>query len=607
MTASSSSSSKQPPITLSSGGSLPGLVRLPNIACRHGDSSPRPLSFPHSPITPHHPHYRCPYLPYPTMKAAVLSVVSLVSLASLAAATPLAALAPIHTPNNVFEADGQFSAQSQDSHLIKDRYIVVLKEEAPALPFHLRHLSDFLAGQNHQKRSLGGFLEGVAHHFDIGDLKGYAGTFSPHTLDWIRRNPAVSFVERDSVVKAMDLEKGAPWGLARLSHRERLGIGNFGKYEYMHKGGSGVDVYVIDTGINTQHIEFEGRAKWGKTMPLNDVDEDGNGHGSHVAGTIASATYGVAKDANLIAVKVLGSGGSGSMSDVVGGVAWATAQAASKMQTETARNGTHKGSVANMSLGGGKSAALDLAVNNAVKKGLNFAVAAGNDNRDACSYSPAGAEQAITVGASTVGDERAYFSNFGKCVDIFAPGLNILSTWNSGNTSTNKISGTSMAAPHIAGLTAYYLSLYPLGGFSPSEEDYKMAGVPLPAESAQSEDSDRSLFSKGRQVIFGGLFGQQKQPSALKVLDPRVLKQTMLRLSTKNILSQIPADGTPNYLAFNNYTSPSSKAEDEAVVEEMFHALPIFEESEAVVEDAFEQLEEMIERVIADDLKWLTE
>ena len=190
-----------------------------------------------------------------------------------------------------------------------------------------------------------------------------------------------------------------------------------------------------------------------------------------------------------------------------------------------------------MSLGGGKSAALDLAVNNAVKKGLNFAVAAGNDNRDACSYSPAGAEQAITVGASTVGDERAYFSNFGKCVDIFAPGLNILSTWNSGNTSTNKISGTSMAAPHIAGLTAYYLSLYPLGGFSPSEEDYKMAGVPLPAESAQSEDSDRSLFSKGRQVIFGGLFGQQKQPSALKVLDPRVLKQTMLRLSTKNILS----------------------------------------------------------------------
>lgn len=216
---------------------------------------------------------------------------------------------------------------------------------------------------------------------------------------------------------------------------------------YDKDGGEGVDVYVVDTGINILHEEFEGRAAWGKTIPLNDVDEDGNGHGTHCAGTIASRAYGVAKAANVIAVKVLGSNGSGSMSDVVGGVSWASEQASAKAaaaQAEYAATGKtkHKGSVANMSLGGGKSRALDDAVNKAVGKGLHFAVAAGmlnthnfgkfkfskvlfpgNDNRDACDYSPAAAEKAVTVGASTLSDERAYFSNHGSCVDIFAPGM----------------------------------------------------------------------------------------------------------------------------------------------------------------------------------------
>lgn len=148
------------------------------------------------------------------------------------------------------------------------------------------------------------------------------------------------------------------------------------------QGGEGVDVYVVDTGINVDHVEFEGRASWGKTIPQNDVDEDGNGHGSHCAGTIASRKYGVAKQANVIAVKVLGSNGSGSMSDVVGGVVWAANQAKAKADAaaaEVAKTGTtkHKGSVANMSLGGSKSQALDTAVDKAVKSGLHFAVAAG--------------------------------------------------------------------------------------------------------------------------------------------------------------------------------------------------------------------------------------
>jgi cerevisin len=171
-------------------------------------------------------------------------------------------------------------------------------------------------------------------------------------------------------------------GLARISHRARLTLSTFTKYIHDPEGGKGVDVYVIDTGINIIHEEFEDRASWGKTVPLNDVDEDGNGHGTHCAGTIASRKYGVAKAAHVIAVKVLGSNGSGSMSDVVSGVLWAAVEAKQKAVAalaEYAATGKtrHKGSVANMSLGGGKSQALDDAVNRAVDAGLHFAVAAG--------------------------------------------------------------------------------------------------------------------------------------------------------------------------------------------------------------------------------------
>ena len=259
------------------------------------------------------------------------------------------------------------------------------------------------------------------------------------------------------------LEKNAPWGLARISHRSSLSFGTFNKYLYSADGGEGVDVYVIDTGTNVEHVDFEGRATWGKTIPANDEDKDGNGHGTHCSGTIAGKKYGVAKKANVYAVKVLKSNGSGTMADVVKGVEWAAVSHTKKV--EAAKNGKgkkgFKGSAANMSLGGGKSVTLDLAVNAAVDAGIHFAVAAGNDNRDSCGYSPAAAEKAVTVGASTLLDERAYFSNYGKCNDIFAPGLNIQSTWIGSKYATNTISGTSMASPHIAGLLAYFLSMQP--------------------------------------------------------------------------------------------------------------------------------------------------
>lgn len=258
-------------------------------------------------------------------------------------------------------------------------------------------------------------------------------------------------------------QTNAPWGLARISHRDRLRFGTFNKYLYAADGGEGVDVYVIDTGANIEHVDFEGRAKWGKTIPDNDEDVDGNGHGTHCSGTVAGKRFGVAKKAHVYAVKVLKSNGSGTMSDVVQGVQWATESHLKNVQD--AKNGKgrkgFKGSTANMSLGGGKSPTLDRAVNQAVDSGMHFAVAAGNDNADSCNYSPASAEKAVTVGASTLADERAYFSNYGKCNDIFAPGLNILSTWIGSKYAVNTISGTSMASPHVAGLLAYFLSLQP--------------------------------------------------------------------------------------------------------------------------------------------------
>lgn len=241
-----------------------------------------------------------------------------------------------------------------------------------------------------------------------------------------------------------------------------MSFGTWNTYLYAADGGEGVDVYVIDTGTNTEHVDFEGRAKWGKTIPNGDADEDGNGHGTHCSGTVAGKKYGVAKKAHVYAVKVLRSNGSGTMSDVVKGVEFAAKSHSETVQAaKDGKKKNFKGSTANMSLGGGKSTTLDLAVNAAVDAGLHFAVAAGNDNADSCNYSPAAAENAVTVGASTLLDERAYFSNYGKCNDIFAPGLNILSTWIGSKHATNTISGTSMASPHIAGLLAYMLSLQP--------------------------------------------------------------------------------------------------------------------------------------------------
>ncbi|GAA6005714.1 hypothetical protein JCM10207_005305 [Rhodosporidiobolus poonsookiae] len=490
----------------------------------------------------------------------------LAALATVAVANPLPqdsfVLAPLITPPPPPSSD-PLSVQTQ-GHIVDSSYIVVLEDHLEDHDIDSHHRAVHSIHAEHEKaRLLSAGADsntkhhGIRHKYKVGgrkhrgrgkkQLKGYSGHFSERTVDRIRAMKGVRYVERDSLVWANEVEKGAPWGLARISHRNTLSFGTFNKYEYDSQAGEGVDAYVIDTGVNVDHVELEGRAKWGKTIP-RDPDQDLNGHGSHVAGTIASAKYGVAKKANIIAVKVLGAGGSGTMSDVVAGVAWAADSAAEAAQLKAqGKNPKHKGSVANMSLGGGKSQALDDAVDAAVEDGLHFAVAAGNDNRDACAYSPAAAVNAITVGASTISDERAYFSNHGKCVDIFAPGLNILSIWNSGNRSINTISGTSMASPHIAGLAAYMLG---------SEW---AASAALDEALELEAERDASFAQSLSQFAFG-------KPAARKaedhLLSPKALKKAMLKIATKGALRDLN-EGSPNLLSFNNFTSSASPKQAE--------------------------------------------
>lgn len=383
--------------------------------------------------------------------------------------------------------------QTPGTKAVPDKYMVVLKEgvSADRLMAHSANVASFFRGS--------GDADPISHVYDMGDaMRGYAGHFSPEDIALIRSHPDVAFVERDSIVDVTMLaqddrnvrnmsgsavqytfpwdnpyrhltEQGAPWGLARISHQRSLSLGTFNKYVYESIGGEGVTAYVIDTGVNIEHSDFGGRAKWGTTIPANDTDTDGHGHGTHVAGTIASNTFGVAKKAEIIAVKVLGSHGQGSMSDVTAGVLWAVKDAENKTRM---MRGSRKlrGFVSNMSLGGTKSPTLDRAVGGAVAAGMHFGVAAGNEDQDACNVSPADVRAAVTVGASTIADERAFFSNTGPCVDIFAPGLNILSLWNAGPQSINTISGTSMAAPHVVGLMAYLLSIYGSSDFRVMEE-----------------------------------------------------------------------------------------------------------------------------------------
>ncbi|BAL91773.1 putative subtilase-family protease [Actinoplanes missouriensis 431] len=315
----------------------------------------------------------------------------------------------------------------------------------------------------------------VLHRF-----AGYPGFTAEMTAAEARRlatDPAVRFVEPDRVLRLTGAQKNPAWGLDRSDQRGR----SLSKSYQPSADGDTVHAYVIDTGIRTSHQQFGGRASYGYDFVGRDSRaDDCNGHGTHVAGTIGGSTYGVAKKVKLVSVRVLDCEGSGSLSDVIDGIDWVTAHA------------VHP-AVANMSLGGDWSPALDSAVTRAITSGVTFVAAAGNENSDASLGSPSGVPEAITVAASDRKDKRAPFSNWGRAVDLFAPGVDITSATAAGNTATATWSGTSMAAPHVAGAAALLLDASP--GLTPAQvRNQLVANATKGKVSSRAGAPDRLLF-----------------------------------------------------------------------------------------------------------------
>jgi len=326
--------------------------------------------------------------------------------------------------------------------IVKDQYIVVFNLNSTVAIRDL-HVAELVA-----RRFVHG--DSILNVFDIGTLIGYSAVLTKETLALEQAHPNVRYIEVDQVMSITEntqTQTGATWGIDRI---DRADLPLAGSYEYWISAGTGVTAYIIDTGIKVTHTEFGGRAIFGTSTITGEANDDLNGHGTHVAGTVGGTVYGVAKKVTLVAVKVLSGSGSGTTAGVISGVQWATGNHNNR--------GKDARSVANMSLGGGASTTLDQAVTESITAGVNYAIAAGNNNANACTYSPARVPTAITVGATSSNDARASFSNFGTCVDTFAPGDGITSSWITSNTATNTISGTSMAAPHVAGVVALRLA-----------------------------------------------------------------------------------------------------------------------------------------------------
>jgi len=360
--------------------------------------------------------------------------ISLLALPAIALSACQDAVAP--TPQPAAPAPQLSIANSGDdvSEPIAGKYIVVFNDRVQDVPGLARGLT----------AANGGTLRFTYQRA----LRGFAADLPEQAAAALSHNPNVAYVEQDQVMRAFGTQTGATWGLDRIDQRA-LPLST--TYTYGATG-AGVTAYIIDTGILLTHTEFGGRARTGYDAVTNGgTAADCNGHGTHVSGTVGGSTYGVAKSVALVAVRVLDCNGSGSTSGVIAGIDWVTGDHAFGAPA-----------VANMSLGGGASTALDNAVKKSIADGVAYAIAAGNGNfvgiaQDACKYSPARVPEAMTVGATDKTDKKASWSNYGNCVDWFAPGVGITSAWIGSATATNTISGTSMATPHTTGVAALYL------------------------------------------------------------------------------------------------------------------------------------------------------
>ena len=350
--------------------------------------------------------------------------------------------AALMTASTMIGAAGNAQPNAQ---LIPNQYIVTLNK--PLAGSGLTNLPMLDQAQSLLALVGGGRILNV---YEVA-LRGFAVRLSPLQADLLKLNPLVAAVEQDQTMQAVATQTGATWGLDRIDQRSRP---MDGKYIYPDQAGQGVNIYVIDTGINANHNEFTGRVGASRNFVAGGLLGTGaadpaawadcNGHGSHVSGTAAGTVYGVAKKATLHAIRVLDCNGSGTNAAVIAGIDYVAQNAL-------------RPAVANMSLGGGDSAALDTSVKNAIATGISFALAAGNSSADACTGSPNKVPEAITVGATENTDAMASYSNFGACIDIFAPGSNITSVDYSNNTGSKQLSGTSMASPHVAGAVALVL------------------------------------------------------------------------------------------------------------------------------------------------------
>ena len=352
---------------------------------------------------------------------------------------------------------------------IENQYIVVLKDDVADVDAEAARLEHQFGGDR-----------GNGHTYRNA-IKGFSVRMSEQQAIRLANDPRVDFVEEDGVVSLGTTQTGATWGIDRIDQRD---LPLNGTYTY-NATGTGVKAYIIDTGIRATHTQFAGRVISGFTA-INDGlgTNDGNGHGTHVSGTVGGSTYGVAKNVTLVAVRVLDASGSGTNSGVIAGVDFVTSD-----------HQAGQPAVANMSLGGGISTALDTAVTNSINDGVTYAIAAGNDNVDACSTSPARVASALTVGSTTTTDARSSFSNFGTCVDIFAPGSSITSSWNTSDTATNTISGTSMATPHVTGVAALFLETNPTASPATVAAAIINSSTPNKVTNAGTGSPNRLLFS----------------------------------------------------------------------------------------------------------------